>query len=302
MQVRDEVQAAALQSIPPARSDTARQDARSNGPETLAAARQEPAPAPPQAAARKQVPVQSEGPRERLSQSAFDRLSSQHAATPSKLGSKRETPASKEDRSSSSPKMLAKSELDLAPPPVQGLGRVEELALDAGLAERSPAQMEAQVAAGSGLVAESEAPAPAAAPPAVASFMVPAAPKSPSPSVAKRLAKDKVEVQTKPRPGKAAGRTKEAASGATVDLFGNAVAPFELGLLGTGHFVLFRAVHRSGERLVQGLLIEQKPFLDAVLEAPFRDTPLAATTDLIVAFRDEVLAAYRARTARSYVV
>ena len=108
-------------------------------------------------------------------------------------------------------------------------------------------------------------------------------------------------MQAKSRPGKAGARTKEAGSGATVDLFGNAVEPFALGLLGTGHFVLFRAVHRSGERLVQGLLIEQKPFFDAVLEAPFRDTPLAATTDLIVAFRDEVLAAYRARTARSYV-
>jgi signal transduction histidine kinase len=86
-----------------------------------------------------------------------------------------------------------------------------------------------------------------------------------------------------------------------VGLFGNAVDPFELGLLGSGHFVLFRGVHKNGERLVQGLLIEQGPFLVALMEAPFRAAPLAATTDLIVAFRDEVLAAFRARSARSYV-
>ena len=219
VQVRDEVQTAAPRSIPPARPGGAGQEARYDASENLAPPRPEPAPAPVQAGVRKQAsaqapapgPVEGLPPRERLSQSAFDRLSAQRAADPSKLGSKREALASKDDRSSSSRKTLAKSELDLAPPPVQGLGRVEELALDAGLAERSPASMEAQIAAGSEPLADSEAPAPAAAPPAVASVMAPAAPKSQAKALGERLAKDKGEVQAKPEAGE--GRRPDQGGG-----------------------------------------------------------------------------------------
>ncbi len=84
-------------------------------------------------------------------------------------------------------------------------------------------------------------------------------------------------------------------------LFANAVQPCELGLLGSGHFVLFRAVRQGGGQIIQGLLIEQGPFLAAVLAEPFRATPLARTTDLIVAFRDAVLTAFRAAQGREYV-
>ena len=124
VQERDEVQTAAPRPVSPARHGSAGQEARYDASENLDSARPEPAPAPVQAGARNQAsaqapapgPVEGLPPRERLSQSAFDRLSAQRAADPSKLRSKREALASKDDRSSSSRKTLAKSELDLAPP------------------------------------------------------------------------------------------------------------------------------------------------------------------------------------------
>jgi signal transduction histidine kinase len=64
--------------------------------------------------------------------------------------------------------------------------------------------------------------------------------------------------------------------------------------------VLFRKVWREGERYIQGLLLEQQTFLDGVIRDAFRDTALAGMSDLIVAYRGEVFAAFRDRTGHDY--
>jgi signal transduction histidine kinase len=92
-----------------------------------------------------------------------------------------------------------------------------------------------------------------------------------------------------------------AAAAAPVSLFAREVGPFQLGRLGSGHVVLFRQVWRDGQRLIQGALIEQAALLQGVFEAAFRETLLSQTTDLVVAWQGDVLAAYPSQTARGYL-
>lgn len=85
-----------------------------------------------------------------------------------------------------------------------------------------------------------------------------------------------------------------------VQLFESTIEPFEVGLLDSGHLLLFRTVWRQGARLIQGALIEQTPFLEALVGRPLATTVLAHTTHLIVAYRGEILASFRARPTRRY--
>ncbi len=77
-----------------------------------------------------------------------------------------------------------------------------------------------------------------------------------------------------------------------IDTFESEIDPFELSLLGSGHFVLFRKVWRDGQRYIQGALLEQRPFLEGTIEAPFREATLSRVSDLAVAHRGDVLAAF----------
>ncbi|NEV60681.1 sensor histidine kinase [Thiorhodococcus minor] len=95
-------------------------------------------------------------------------------------------------------------------------------------------------------------------------------------------------------------QAKDAERRRPVQLFESTVEPFEVGLLDSGHLLLFRTVWRQGARLIQGALIEQKPFLDALIGRPLATTVLAHTTHLIVAYRSEILASFRARPNRRY--
>lgn len=82
--------------------------------------------------------------------------------------------------------------------------------------------------------------------------------------------------------------------------FESELDPFEVGLLDSGHFVLFRKVFRDGQRYIQGLLIEQQALLREVFEAEFRETSLSRMSDLAVAFEGQVLAAFCGQSARTY--
>jgi signal transduction histidine kinase len=90
----------------------------------------------------------------------------------------------------------------------------------------------------------------------------------------------------------AAAAPAAAADKLRITTFESEIDPFKLSLLASGHFVLFRNVWREGQRYVQGVLIEQKPFLDEVGGSTFRASTLAATSDLVVADRGTVLSLY----------
>ncbi|EGV19318.1 sensor histidine kinase [Thiocapsa marina] len=86
-----------------------------------------------------------------------------------------------------------------------------------------------------------------------------------------------------------------------VSLFETEVDPFRMSLLDSGHFVLFRQVRQDGQRLIQGVLVEQRPFLRGGIEGVFRETLLSQTTDLVVAWDGDVLAAYPSQASRGYL-
>ena len=86
-----------------------------------------------------------------------------------------------------------------------------------------------------------------------------------------------------------------------IHTFNSEIDPFEISLLDSGHFVLFRRVWRDGQRYVQGALIEQQPFLQGVIQTAFHETALAQMSDLIVAYQGNVFTAFTGQTARGYL-
>ena len=86
-----------------------------------------------------------------------------------------------------------------------------------------------------------------------------------------------------------------------IRIFESEIDPFEISLLDSGHFVLFRKVWRDGQRYIQGALIDQQRFLQGVVEALLRETALSRMSDLVVAYRGDVLSVFSAQMARDYL-
>jgi signal transduction histidine kinase len=86
---------------------------------------------------------------------------------------------------------------------------------------------------------------------------------------------------------------ERAAAGALVSnrvrTFEGELDPFVLRRLDGDHFVLFRKVWLDGRRLIQGAVIAQNPFVDGLISAPFRETTLSQTSDVVVTYRDDVI-------------
>lgn len=82
--------------------------------------------------------------------------------------------------------------------------------------------------------------------------------------------------------------------------FESEVDPLEFSLLDSGHLVLFRKVWRGGERYIQGLLIDQQAFIEDTIGAPFLETALSSTSQLIVALGEDVVYTASGRQRYSY--
>ena len=80
--------------------------------------------------------------------------------------------------------------------------------------------------------------------------------------------------------------------------FNNEVGPIEFSLLDSGHFIIFRRVWVDNQRLIQGLLLEQGKFLEAMVRQPYQNSGIIDTSNLLVAFDDEVLTSYRKTYSR----
>ncbi len=86
-----------------------------------------------------------------------------------------------------------------------------------------------------------------------------------------------------------------------ITTFESDIDPFEMSLLDSGHFVLFRKVWRDGQRYIQGMLIERQPFLAGIIETAFRDTALSRMSDLVVAHQGDVFSAFGGQASRDYL-
>jgi signal transduction histidine kinase len=114
----------------------------------------------------------------------------------------------------------------------------------------------------------------------------------------------RVEQALVPEPKlKAALREADAAPAKaelSVRTFASEIDPLELGLLDTGHFVLFRNVWRDGQRYIQGALLDRAVFLASTIEGPYRASAVAGVSDLTVAHQGRTLVAMSAGGAPSY--
>lgn len=82
--------------------------------------------------------------------------------------------------------------------------------------------------------------------------------------------------------------------------FESEVESLDFSLLDSGHFVLFRRVWHAGERYVQGLLFNQKSFIENLVAQPFYESSLADVSDLILSHQGDVVELVASRASHDY--
>ena len=96
-----------------------------------------------------------------------------------------------------------------------------------------------------------------------------------------------------------------AAASSSIDVrvstFESELDPFEFSRLASGHFVLTRKVWRDGERTVQGVLIDADTFVQGIIANAFDDTSVSEMSDLVVAYRGDVLLVRNADGSGQYL-
>ena len=97
-----------------------------------------------------------------------------------------------------------------------------------------------------------------------------------------------------------AGEPLTSQGGVRIHTFESELDPFEFSLLDSGHLVLFRKVWRDGRRFIQGLLIEQQPFLQATIADLFRETALSGMSELTLAYRGDLFRTFSGKSPKSY--
>ncbi len=75
----------------------------------------------------------------------------------------------------------------------------------------------------------------------------------------------------------------------TITAFESEIDPYEFSLLDSGHLVLFRNVWRNGNRIIQGLVVDQELFVDSTIDSAFRATTLSDLSDLLIGYNDGVM-------------
>jgi len=83
--------------------------------------------------------------------------------------------------------------------------------------------------------------------------------------------------------------------------FESEIDAFELSLLDSGHFVLYRKVWRNGQRIIQGLLIEQQPFIEGTIKTGYSSTALSTMSHLLIAWQGDVISRFQASAYRDYL-
>ncbi|MEL0585499.1 MAG: HAMP domain-containing sensor histidine kinase [Candidatus Thiodiazotropha sp. (ex. Lucinoma kazani)] len=82
--------------------------------------------------------------------------------------------------------------------------------------------------------------------------------------------------------------------------FESEIDPFDLSLLDSGHFVLFRKVWRDGQRYIQGALIDPQVFLSIVVKTAFDESVLSRMSELILAHQEDVIATFTGQISKDY--
>ncbi len=83
--------------------------------------------------------------------------------------------------------------------------------------------------------------------------------------------------------------------------FESEIDPFELSLLDSGQYVLYRKVWRGGQRIIQGALLQRQLFFEGIMKLAFEQTALSRMSDLIVAYRGDVVTVFSGEDTGRYV-
>ena len=121
----------------------------------------------------------------------------------------------------------------------------------------------------------------------------------------KRLLRKERSVLPEPalRAGKAASQKSKRDRGqdVRVHIFESQVDAFEISLLDSGQFVLYRKVWRDGQRYIQGALIDPAPLFHNLIESAFRETALSQMSNIAIAYRGNVFTAFSGKGAQRYL-
>jgi len=82
---------------------------------------------------------------------------------------------------------------------------------------------------------------------------------------------------------------RSAAREYRVRMFESELDPFEVGVLDTGHIVMFRDAWRDGQRYIQGLVIDHERFIDEAIASALAGSSLDGVGELIVAYAGNAL-------------
>ena len=123
-----------------------------------------------------------------------------------------------------------------------------------------------------------------------------------SPSSEKRARKERsaLPLPAAPVSRDTPGKEYRPLSGVPVRIFESELDPYQLSLLDSGQFVMFRKVWRDGKRYIQGIVIAQQPFLQEVIRSMFLEGTLSGMSDLLVAYRGDLLSVFSAAGGRGY--
>jgi len=87
---------------------------------------------------------------------------------------------------------------------------------------------------------------------------------------------------------------------ARIRTFESEIDALEFSLLDSGQLVLFRQVWQDGERFVQGMLFDQKIFVETMIKQAFEESALVDVSDLILAYQGNVVRLFGASYSRDY--
>ncbi|MBI1422933.1 MAG: GHKL domain-containing protein [Gammaproteobacteria bacterium] len=86
-----------------------------------------------------------------------------------------------------------------------------------------------------------------------------------------------------------------------VHIFESQIDAFEISLLESGQFVMYRKVWRDGQRYIQGALIDPAPLFHDLIESAFRETALSQMSNIAIAYRGNVFTAFSGKGAQRYL-
>lgn len=88
----------------------------------------------------------------------------------------------------------------------------------------------------------------------------------------------------------------------SVSMFEGDIEPFKFSFLSSGHIILFRSVWYDGGKYIQGAIIDQDTFINALIIEPFKESSLAPINNLLLVYADQVFKALKVDKSREYSV